>query len=130
MATPIAGTGGLLKVSGTPDVTVGEIKEWQLEIDRENYDASTLGTTWRVNVSGIGSWTGSLTGFFSVKTDTGQTLLQNAVLNGTGLYVEFLTANGTYEGAVNPSKIAVANPVDGITTFDMDFQGNGQLFFS
>lgn len=130
MAAPIAGTAGLLKVVGTPDVTVGEIKAWNLQVDRDIYDASTLGNTWAVNVQGLGHWTGTLTGFFSISTDVGQTILQNALLNATPIYVEFKTSTNTYEGQVNVSQLQVGNPVDGITTFDMTFTGSGQLFYS
>ena len=130
MAAPIAGTNGLLKVAGTPNVTVGEIKAWSIEIDRDVYDASVLGDTWAESVMGLGHWTGTLTGFFSVSTDAGQTLIQNAVLNQLSLYCEFITATNTYEGQVHVSKISVENPVDGITTFNCEFTGSGPLLFS
>lgn len=130
MAAPIAGTNGLLKISGTPDTTVGEIKAWTLEIDRDVYDASVLGDTWAESVMGLGHWTGTMTGFYSVSTDVGQTLIQNALINQTALYVKFINQTDTYEGRVHVSKISLNNPVDGIATFDVEFTGSGQLFVS
>lgn len=130
MAAPIAGTNGLLKIVGTPSVTVGEISAWSIEIDRDNYDASVLGDTWAESVLGLGHWTGTMTGFFSVSTDAGQTLIQNALLNQQSIYCEFMTQTNQYEGKVNVTKISVDNPVAGIATFDVEFTGNGPLLFS
>lgn len=130
MATPIAGTGGTVYVVGTPDVLLGEVKQWDLEIDREVYDASTLGVTTRRKVGGLGDWKGKLTGFYAVSTDQGQTLLQNAVLNyGVVLYLQLKTSTNTYEGNAIPSRIDISNPVDGITTFDVEFEGSDPLLF-
>lgn len=130
MAAPIAGTNGLVKLSGTPDVTLGEVQEWDLDISRDDYDASVLGDTWAESVAGLGHWTGTMTGFFSVSTDVGQTMMQNALINQTDLYVELKTQTNTYEGKIHVTKVSLKNPVAGITTFDVDFTGVGPVYFS
>jgi hypothetical protein len=129
-ATAIAGKGGSLRVVGTPDTTVGEITEWTCEIDRENYDSTALGADFKTNVIGLGSWQGTAKGFFAISTDQGQTILQNAILNGSTVYVELRTSTDVYEGQVNPTKVSVGNPVSGLVTFEFDFVGTGALLYS
>lgn len=129
-ATAIAGKGGSVKVVGTPDTVIGEIREWQLTVNRADYDKTALGDDWESKVIGLGSWSGQLTGFFAIASDTGQTLLNNAILNGTALYVELKTSTNTYEGQVNPTQVQVGNPVDNLVSFQFSFDGNGQLLFA
>src|SRR5436309_2293169 len=129
-AVAIAGKGGSVRVVGTPDTTIGEIAEWTCEVDRENYDSTALGADFKTNVIGLGSWQGTMKGFFAISTDTGQTILQNAIINGSTIYVELRTSTNVYEGQVNPTKVSVGNPVGGLVSFEFDFTGSGALLYS
>lgn len=129
-ATAIAGKGGSVQVVGTPNTTIGEIREWQLTVTRAGYDKTALGDDFESKVIGVGSWTGQLTGFFAIESDAGQTVLNNAILTGTQLYVELKTATSTYEGQVNPTQVQVGNPVDNVVSFQFSFDGNGALLFT
>jgi predicted secreted protein len=127
VATPIAGTEGHVRVGGTE---VLEIKEWTADIERENYDASTLGVTWRRKVAGIGNWSGKLTGFYSVSDDVGQQALHNAIFNALSVELSLETQTNSYTGTAFPKKISIKNPVDGIVDVDIDFEGSDPLVFA
>lgn len=133
-AQAIAGKKGKVRVTGTPDQTVGAITEWSVEINRENYDSTALGDDWKTSVIGLAEWSGRCSGYMDVEDDVGQTLLQNAVLNGTSVELELEVSDGSatsvYVGKVNPTNVSVGNPVGGLVTFEFAFQGTGQLLFS
>lgn len=131
-AQVIAGKGGAVYVTGTPDTKISLLTSWSLSIQRDSYDASVMGDEFKSSVVGLASWSGSCEGFFDVEDDPGQTLLQNAVLLGTQLTLEFWVDGGAskYVGLVNPSGIEISNPAEGIVGWNFNFQGSGELLFS
>jgi hypothetical protein len=131
-AQAIAGKSGAVKVTGTPDQTVGLITDWSIDINRENYDSTALGDDFKSSVIGLAEWSGRCSGYFDVEDDVGQTLLQNAVLTGVALTMEFHIDNSAsiFVGKVNPGQVSVGNPVGGLVSFEFSFQGTGQLLFS
>lgn len=131
-AQVIAGKGGAVYVTGTPDTKISLLTDWSLTIERDSYDASIMGDEFKSSVIGTAGWSGSSNGYFDVENDPGQTLLQNAVLLGTQLTMEFHINNGAsiYVGKVNPSNIEISNPAEGIVAWNFSFKGSGQLLFS
>lgn len=131
-AQVIAGKGGAVYVTGTPDTKISLLTEWSLTIERDSYDASIMGDEFKSSVIGTAGWSGSCNGYFDVENDPGQTLLQNAVLNGAQLTLELHINNGAsvYVGKVNPSNIEITNPAEGIVGWNFSFKGTGQLLFS
>lgn len=132
MAQAIAGKTGKILVTGTPDTQVALITEWNVDIERDAYDSTALGDDWETSVIGMGKWSGRCSGYFSVETDGGQTLLHNAILAGTSLTLEMHADNSAtvYVGKVNPGKCSIGNPVNGLASIEFDFKGTGQLLFS
>jgi predicted secreted protein len=126
----LAGTFGSFSIPGTPNSPVGGLNNWSITTTAGNYDASVLGDTWREFVSGLKGWSGSLTGFYGLVSDTnGQRVLYNALVNNLPIVGVFQTVQGggSFEGTFHVITSAVSNPVDGLITITFDFQGTGSL---
>lgn len=129
-ATAVAGKGGAVKVNGTPVITVALVDTWSGDLNQDLYDQTSLGDTWKSDVVGLKQLTGRVTGKWDVTGDTGQTLLHNAILNGATVGLNLLTTGvDGYELTANLSKFSTSNPVNGLVTFECDFQSFGQVFF-
>ena len=130
MATQaLAGTGGRAYLGATPNVLILGIKQWDLTVQADNYDASVLGDVWYENVPGLKKWNGKLTGWYELVTDTtGQGALLSAILNGTQPYLELALADASYfYGQASITDGTMSNPVNNIVTLDWTFVGSGPL---
>lgn len=128
--TALAGTFGSVYMPGTPTVPIAEIRQWSLTTTADNYDASVLGDTWREFVSGLKGWSGQLTGFYALVTDTtGQRLLYDALINNSSVVLIMQTApgGGAFEGTAHLTQSNVSDPVDNLITIDFSFVGTGSL---
>lgn len=126
----ITGKGGSLKIGA---VTVSQMSSWKLDIDIELKDATNFASNgWKEQIAGLKGWSGSSDGTWNVITDTtGQKALQDALLNGTTVAIEF-NINGTnkYSGSAFVKKISVDEPVDDVVKFSVDLEGTGALTFA
>lgn len=132
MANPnaLAGKNGSVYIPGTPNAPIGEITQWQLQLDRENYDQTALGDDFKRFVYGLAGWSGSLTGYYAIVSDTnGQQAVFNALLNATGFICQFVTAvgGGFFEGSTNVTQMTVGTPVNNLISIAFNFTGNGTL---
>lgn len=129
-ATAIAGKGGSVRINGTPVITVALVEQWSGDLNQDLYDQTSLGDTWKSDVAGLKSLTGTIQGKWDITSDTGQTLLHNAILNSTTVGLNLLVdgTNG-YELTANLSKFSTSDPVNGLVTFQCTFQSYGQVFF-
>lgn len=126
----VAGKGGSVKINGTPVITVALVDQWSGDLNQELYDATSLGDTWKSDVAGLKNFSGRFTGKWDVTGGAGQTVLHNAILNGVTVGLNLLvdSING-YELTANLSKFSTSDPVNGLVTFECDFQSYGQVFF-
>lgn len=126
----ITGKGGNLKIGA---VTVSQMSSWKLDIDIELKDATNFASNgWKEQIAGLKGWSGSSDGTWNVITDTtGQKALQDALLAGTTVAIEF-NINGTnkYSGSAFVKKISVDEPVDDVVKFSVDLEGTGALTFA
>ena len=131
-STTLAGRGGSVVLPGTPLVPVAYLRTWSLQIDAANLDTSALGDFWRNFVPGGGfrTWQGSCTGFYVIDQDTnGQAVIQNAILTGITLTMQFQTAQGRgyYEGVTNITQQAIVDDAEQMITAAWTFVGTGSL---
>lgn len=140
--TVIAGCDGSVKVKVSSTMTyVAEVKEWQLQVQRELIDVSTLHDVtadagWKKSFPGFKSWSGSLTCHWAVGADDTDTqhLLQSAVMSSnTAIEVELYTLDSTkpnakgYHGNIYVSNFSTRVGTSGIIELSISFQGNGAL---
>ena len=128
-AIALAGTFGSVLIPGTPNTPIGGLRSWDLTVTADNYDASVLGDTWREYVSGLKGWSGNLTGYYALTTDTAQLSVFTALVNNTPLVVQFQTVQGGgfFEGTIHVTNSVVSDPVDNLITMTFAFQGTGSL---
>lgn len=140
--TVIAGCDGSVKIKTSSFTYVAEVKEWQLQVQRELIDVSTLHDTtadagWKKSFPGFKSWSGSLTCHWAVGADDTDTqhLLQSAVMtSNTAIEVELYTDDVSdkpnkkgYAGKIYVSNFSTRVGTSGIIELSVSFQGNGAL---
>lgn len=114
--------------------SASRLKNWQLDIARDQLDNSELGTEWKEFLNGIAEWSGSFDGNFDAGDTNGQLVFMNALLNGTvrtdlTLYTDLANTKGFF-GAANISSLGVGVAYDQIETGSFSFQGTGELTYS
>ncbi len=128
----IPGKGGKLKVGATPTV-VAELEDWNLDINADLIDVTNLDSNgWKQFLQGLKEWAGKATANYMVHSDTnGQKALQDALLNGTTVQLEF-NLNGTnkYTGTAYVKKVGVASQLKDKIKVDFEFTGSGALTFA
>lgn len=128
--TALAGKNGSISIPGTPFAPIMQIREWTLQLNAGNYDASVLGDSWRHFVAGLRDWQGTITGYYDLVLDeTGQQAIYNALVTSSTLVVYMQTApgGGAFEGTVIFTRMLVTDPVDGLITIAFDYIGTGSL---
>lgn len=145
--TVIAGCDGSVKVKVSSTQTyLAEVKEWQLQVQREQLDVSVLHDTsadagWKKTFPGFKSWSGSLTCHWAVGDTTDpQYILQDLVLGITNttsaaveveLYTDDLTAKPNkkgYRGTIYVTNFSTRVGTSGIIELSISFQGTGKLY--
>ncbi len=126
----LAGKGATIKV-GTAVIT--EMENWKLDIGGNTLETTNFGSAgWKQFIQGLKEWSGSCEGNWNVAGDTsGQKALQDALLNGTTVSVEF-NLNGTnkYTGTAYVTKISTDAPVGDKIKVSIDLQGTGALTYA
>lgn len=127
MAT-IHGRGGMVYAqgSGANATKLGEARSWAFNIDRELNEDNALGDSWRTQLLGIMSWSGSIEG----NLDTAETSpFDAATATSTKklyLYPDATVTARYYYGTVWP-RLSVDSPLADVARFTLDFEGDGQL---
>jgi len=127
MAT-IHGKGGAVALApgGSGGAVVGEGRSWRIDLDKEFDEDSAFGDTWRTQLLGLISWSGSVEANF----DTAATALF-AAATATALSSLYLYPQGTgtaayYFGQIWP-KLSVEVGITGTARATVDFDGDGAL---
>jgi len=125
----IAGKDGSVKIGAN---AVTKVSNWNLDIARDMLDDTSLGDDWRTFCAGLAGATGSIETFWNVNADTtGQTLLQDANLNGTTVAVDlYPNATNYYSSTVYVSNLNIGDPVDDLVTATFDCQVTGAVTYT
>jgi len=117
--------------------TLAQMNAWSLSADFDMPDVtvfSTGGVTWRAITPGLGSWSGSVSGFADLAGDSsGQKVLwNNLVTPATGTVKLYTDDSGTihFYGNVYIKSVNVSAAVGEVEPAVFNFQGNGALTFS
>jgi len=127
MAT-LHGLGGMvyLQGSGSAAIKLGEARTWRINVDAAMDEDNALGDSWRTQLKGLQSWSGSMEG----NVDTASTLAWDAGTNTAVRKMYFYhTGSATtqyYYGTVWP-KLSIEAGIAAVARFTLDFDGDGQL---
>lgn len=115
-----------LQGSGAAATKFGEAREWNIDIDRELADDAAMGDTWRTQLAGVLSWSGSIAG----NLDTAETSPFDAAtalaVKAWYLYPSSAAATLYYYGNIWPT-LSISGGLGGAVSFDLSFEGDGQL---
>lgn len=136
---PLAGRGGSVKFSsstaGTPAL-VGDLREWTLNVDAENFEVSTFGSSgWREFQPNLNGASGTVSGYWNVEGSTTMKAIQTHILSQStdpaklSLLVSNSEANG-YIGSAWITQISPGASVDAIVQFNASFTYNGAVSYS
>ena len=112
--------------------TIGEVKNYSLEITADIVDTTTLGNNgWRENTPTLKGWSGSCQAYFDV-TDSGQGDLRNKLRVGETVDLVFYiganqAGNIKYSGSAVVKSVSITNDVSGLAEASFSFEGNGEL---
>ena len=117
---------------------VVKVRNWSLDIERDQLDDSELGTEWREFLQGIGQWSGSFESAIDPADTNGQLALINAVINGTttntlNLLTDDTPSSGSkkgFTGNANISSLGVGVDFESIEEGSYSFQGDGAITYS
>lgn len=128
----ITGKNATIKIGGVSEALTSLLgaNNWQITVDVsmiEDTDFETQG--WVTNLAGNKSWTGTIDFSFQIPdASTGQSILQEAALNGTLLEGEF-TTDGTngYKGQFYVNSFPITTPQNDRVTVSASITGSGKL---
>lgn len=138
---PLAGRGGAVKFSsstsggGTPAL-VGDCREWTLNVEAENFEVSTFGSSgWREFQPNLNGGSGTISGYWNVEGSTTMKAIQTHILQQTTKPAELnlLVSNSSgwgYNGDAWITSISPGASVDNIVQFNANFTFNGAVSFS
>lgn len=127
MAT-IHGKGGMvyLHAAAASPAKWGEARTWRINIDRAMDEDNALGDTWRTQLAGLLSWSGSI----EANVDTADANPFTAATATSAWFMEiYPVASVTarfYSGQIWP-KLSVEGGIAGVSRATLDFDGEGTL---
>jgi len=111
---------------------MGNAKAWSLDISQETIDVTDFGSNgWKESVSGLKSWSGSITAIFDA-SGTAEGALQTGLTAGSVVALDLQMGDGTgsydkYSGSANITGQSVSNDVNGIVEVTFNFEGTGAI---
>lgn len=132
----MAGTAGksfLLKASTTAGgagsyTTVADLNNGSLSINGEMIDISVFAATWKAIIQGLKSAAFSWSGFRNASDTTGQIAIQNALINDSELWLQFLPDGSTgFKCQVKPGNITIGAEVNGAVATSGSAESTGAI---
>ena len=130
--TAVAGKGGTVSYGGG---NVATIDNWSADVTNDMLDVTSFTTSapqWRSFISGLSSWTGSLSGVFDPASTGQDDLIANLLSPTTAALVLEMdqTAGGKLSGSALLSGGSFSVAIDGRVEVSWNFQGNGAPTYS
>ena len=117
--------------------TLYQMNNWSVSADFDFPDVtafSTAGVTWRSVTPGLGSWSGSVSGYADLAGDSSgqKALLTSLFTPATGTVKLYTDDSGTmhFYGNCYIKSLNVSAAVDAVEPIVFNFQGNGALTWS
>lgn len=129
----IAGYGGNVQVSAH---TLAQVKQWELPLNADLYDTSTLGNQWKTYIAGLLGAEAKIDVFLDLTDTLGQVALQSALLNSTTVTLNLITSNAggasthTYTGTAFVKSIDIKDPVNAPEEASLTVTYTGQVSYS
>lgn len=121
------GKGGLLYLAGSGvAVKIGECKKWSFNIDKELAPDDAMGDTWKTQLMGLLSWSGSIEGNFDSAQITPFEAATATSTKNIYLYPDSTSLTKYYYGMCWP-KLSVDVDKGSVESFTCSFEGDGQL---
>jgi predicted secreted protein len=135
----LAGKGGAVKFSsstgGTPAL-VGDLREWNLNVEADMFEISTFGSSgWKNFQPNLNGASGTVTGYWNVENSTTMKAMQSHILDQStdpatlDLLVDATAQNG-YTGSAWITGIQPQAAVDGIVAFNANITFDGAVAYS
>lgn len=122
--TTHSGNEGTVKIGAA---TVGEIKNFSIEMTADTMEDTAMGDEWRSHKGSFKSWTASIEAHFDT-ADTGQIAL---AIGSTVTFNGYATGDGSGAKYLSGSAIvtnrSISTPMDDIVSISMSLLGSGEL---
>lgn len=132
----IAGRIGFVGLSLTSTGTsaeIGEIRDWRIQVRREEIDVTSNDSSgWHENIGGIGGWTGTVAAMYA-RTDQEQVYLRESLSSAATLFFTFhptTAQTAKWTGLARLTNYDVGGAHDGATLFNCEFVGTRALTYT
>ena len=115
--------------------SVATVNNWGLDLTNDMLDVTVFTTSapqWREFITGLSSWTGSISGIFDGASTGQNDLISNSLAPVSASVVLEMdqTAGGKFTGSVFLGGFGPAAPIEGEVTVSWDLQGTGALTYT
>lgn len=106
---------------------VGQVQNWNLDVQAENSEAYAMGETWKDAEAFAKSWSGSIEAYYD-PADAGQAALAVGDTVALALYSEGAASGDTYRsGNAIITSAPISTAKDGWVSITFNFMGKGAL---
>ncbi len=128
----VSGKKGTINYAGG---NVVRTNNWDLTLTNDMLDVTPFTTSapqWREFISGLSSWTGTISGQFDGASTGQNDLIVNSITPTTAAVVLEMdqTGGGKFNGSVFLSGMAPSVAIDGSAEISWDLQGTGSLAYT
>ena len=119
-----SGSNGRVVVGSSP---VANVTSWDLTVEADELDATSMGYAWKQTITGMRGWSGSIDAQWDL-TDNAQLALFNALTGATPVtLLLYIDATKRFTGQAYITSAATTEDVGDIVTISFDFTGTGTL---
>ena len=116
------------------EVVVANLSNWKLSIKQNLIELNHFGNAgWDEVLGGPCAFEGSFEGSYDKSDTTGQMAIQNAIVSGEDLEIDFVIdendTNDKYVGKVKIETIDIDTSPKEVVKISVKFKGNGELTF-
>lgn len=114
--------------TGGPFSDVQDLNDASMSLEGDNQDISTFSSDYVKRLQGLKDATYSLSGFYKGDDTNGQVAIRSALINDTGLFVQFLPDGTTgFKQEVKVASFEVSAAADGVVEVSIELEGTDAI---
>jgi len=125
MAT-LHGKNGVVYMGENTATQITELTEWHISIDRDLAEDTVMGDSWRTQLKGIISWSGSFAGYMDTASNDLFTAATGANKQRIYIYPDANNSTAYYYGYCWPN-LTIDATLGDVVAVSCDFDGDGVL---
>jgi len=124
-----SGNSGVIKAitaTGTP-ATVGEVKSFNLNINADQIETSSIGDTWKGSLPGLKSWDVSITANYDPSDAAQADLIEGADVDMELVHSGETSGYEKFTGTGVVTSVSISTGENDVVSYEVTVTGNGAL---